>query len=65
MKPAGDHQMKNQKQLVFERENDPLADAFKADNPLTFCGTDRRLEGAQEERIAETNFLIENERAWM
>ena len=57
MKPAGDHEVKNQEQLVFELENDALADALEADNLLAFRRPNRRLEGAQEKRIAETNFF--------
>ena len=39
--------MENQKQLIFEFEDDALANALKADNLLAFRRSDRRLECTQ------------------
>ena len=46
-KPPGDHQMKNEKEIILEREDDPLAETAKLDNPLPLCGADRNIDRAQ------------------
>jgi hypothetical protein len=52
-KPPGYHQMKNEKEIILEREDDPLAEAAKLDNPLSFRSADRHLDRAEEEWARE------------
>ena len=56
-KPPGDHQMKNEKEIILKREDDPLAKAAKLDNPLPLRGADRHIERAEEEWAREPHFL--------
>jgi hypothetical protein len=56
-KPPGDHQMKNEKEIIVEREDDPLAEAAKLDNPLPFRGADRHIDRAEEEWAREPHLL--------
>ena len=48
-KPPGDHQMKNEKEIILKREDGPLAKAAKLDNPLPLHGADRHIDRAEEE----------------
>src|SRR6516162_10645103 len=56
-KPPGDHQMKNEKEIILKREDDPLAKAAKLDNPLPLCGADRHIDRAKEEWAREPHLL--------
>ena len=49
--------MENQEELAFELDNDALADALESDDFFTFGRTNWRLEGAQEKRAGQSNFL--------
>src|SRR6516165_8162683 len=51
--PPGDHQMKNEEEVILEREDDPLAETAKLDNPLPLRGADRHIDRAQEEWTRE------------
>src|SRR5262249_29980350 len=52
-KPPGDHQMKNEKEIILEREDDPLAEAPKLDNLLPFRRANRHIDRAEEEWARE------------
>jgi hypothetical protein len=56
-KPPGDHQMKNEKEIILKREDDPLAKAAKLDNPLPLHGADRHIDRAEEEWAREPHLL--------
>src|SRR6516164_3543712 len=56
-KAPGDHQMKNEKEIILEREDDPLAEAAKLDNPLPFRGADRHIDRAEEEGAREPHLF--------
>jgi hypothetical protein len=43
----------DQKQLVVEREHDPLADAAHAANDPTVDNVDGRVDGAEDERAVQ------------
>ena len=45
VKPPGDHQMNDEKEFVFQREDDALAEAAKRQNSLSFSGANRQIEG--------------------
>jgi hypothetical protein len=53
----GDHQMDDQKELVLEFEDDALADSPQAQNPAALDSANRRLEGTQYKRTANTDLL--------
>ena len=57
MKPPADHEMNDEKEFVFQREDDALAETPKRQHSLSFSGTDRRIEGAQDKRATDTDFL--------
>jgi hypothetical protein len=52
--PPGDHQVQNEEQLAFQREDDALADAPQADDLAALGRDDRRDRGAQQERFSST-----------
>ena len=54
---AGDHQVQHQKQLVFEREHDALAQPAHAGNALALGVGDRRQRGAQHEEADKADVL--------
>src|SRR5262249_11902468 len=56
-KPPGDHQMKNEKEISLEHEDDPLAEAANLDDPLSPRGADRHIDGAQEEWAREPHLF--------
>jgi hypothetical protein len=49
--------MKNEKEISLEREDDPLAEAAKLDNPLPLRGADRHIDRAKEEWAREPHLL--------
>jgi hypothetical protein len=49
--------MKNEKEIILERENDPLAEAAKLDDPLSPRGADRHIDGAEEEWAREPHLF--------
>ena len=49
--------MKNEKEIIVEREDDLLAEAAKLDNPLPFRGADRHIDRAEEEWAREPHLL--------
>ena len=49
--------MNDEKEFVFELENDALAEPAKRQNFLAFSGANRRIEGSQDKRAADTNLL--------
>jgi hypothetical protein len=49
--------MKHEKEVILEREDDPLAEAAKLDHPLPLRGADRHLDRAEEERARKPHFL--------
>ena len=49
--------MKNEKEIILEREDDPLAEAAKLDNPLPLRGADRHIDRAEEEGAREPYLL--------
>src|SRR5262249_42396659 len=56
-KPPRDHQMKHEKEVILEPEDDPLAEAAQLDDPLPFRGADRHIDRAEEERALEPHLL--------
>ena len=46
LQPAGDHQVDHQEELALEREDDPLAQALDAFDPLALGRGERRHRGA-------------------
>ena len=49
--------MKNEKEISLEREDDPLAEAANLDDPLSPCGADRHIDGAEEEWAREPHLF--------
>ena len=49
----GDHQMKDEKQLALDLEDDPLAEAMQRDDGPPFDRGQRRVDRAQQERRRE------------
>lgn len=49
--------MKNEKEIILEREDDPLAEVSKLDNPLPLRGADRYIDRAEEEWAREPYLL--------
>jgi len=49
--------MENEKEIILEREHDPLAEAAKLDNPLPLRGADRHIDRAEEEWAREPHLL--------
>jgi hypothetical protein len=49
--------MKNEKEVTLERENDPLAEPAKLDDPLSPRGADRHIYGAEEEWAREPHLF--------
>jgi len=49
--------MKNEKEISLERENDPLAEAAKLDDPLSPRGADRHIDGTEEEWAREPHLF--------
>ena len=47
--PPGDHQVDDEKQIVVEGEHEALADAAHTANGLGMNGSERRIDGAQDE----------------
>ena len=47
--------MKNEKEIILEREDDPLAEAAKLDDPLSLRGGDRHIDRAEEEGAREAH----------
>src|SRR6516164_3618274 len=47
----------NEKEIILEHEDDPLAKAAQLDNPLPLRGTDRHIDRAQEEWAREPHLL--------
>ena len=45
--------MKNEKEIILEHEDDPLAEAAKLDNLLPLRSTDRHIDRAEEEGARE------------
>ena len=53
VKPSGDHEMNDEKEFVFQREDDTLAETSKPQNSLSFGGADWRIEGTQNKRATD------------
>jgi hypothetical protein len=51
----GDHQVDDQEVLVFQLEDDSLAETPQPDDAAADAGVDRRLDGADEERVGKAN----------
>jgi hypothetical protein len=49
LESPGDHQMKDQEDLVFHLPHDPLADTPQARDRLSLCGREGRVGGAEQE----------------
>jgi hypothetical protein len=49
--------MKNEKEIILEREDDPLAEAAKLENSLSLRGTDRHIDRAEEKWAREAHLL--------
>ena len=49
--------MQNEKEIIFEREDNPLAEAAKPNNPLPLCGGDRHIDRAEEEWAREPHLF--------
>ena len=49
--------MKDEKEIVFERKDDPLAEAAQPDDPLPPRGADRHIDGAEEEWAREPHLF--------
>jgi hypothetical protein len=49
--------MKDEKEIIFERKYDPLAEAAKLDNPLPLRGADGHIDRAEEEWAREPYLL--------
>ena len=56
MKPAGDHEMNNEKEFAFQLENDAFAEPAKCHDFLSFRSADRRIKGSQNKRAADADF---------
>jgi hypothetical protein len=50
VQPPGDHQMDDDKQLLLERDDQPLPEPTKADDRLAAHGAHRRIDRSQQER---------------
>ena len=49
--------MKNEKEIILEREDDPLAEAAKLDDPLPLRGADRYIDRPEKEGAREPHLL--------
>jgi hypothetical protein len=57
VEPAGDHKVKDHKELVFQFEHDALTYTVKRRDLFSFRSLDRRIERAQYERAGYAYFL--------
>src|SRR5450631_4068332 len=57
MKASGDHQVKDEEQVVRQLEHDAFADAAKARDALTFGRRQRRLKATHQKRALEARAL--------
>ncbi len=53
MKPARDHQVQHEKEVVIQLEDDPLSEAAKPPDPSSLRRGDGRIERAQEKRARD------------
>src|SRR5439155_12065864 len=56
-KPAGDHQVEDEKELGLERDDEALAEAAEPDHPLALRIANRRIDRAQEKGAREPDPL--------
>src|SRR5215472_8024753 len=49
--------MKNEKEIILEREDDPLAETANLDDSLPPRGADRHIDGAEEEWAREPHLF--------
>ena len=54
---AGDHQVDHQEQIATQGEHDALAEPLHGLHPRAVRGADRRIEGAQHERVGDAHTL--------
>src|SRR5262249_40415753 len=57
MKPARDHQMKNQEKIAIEGKEDPLPEASEPDDRFPLALLEGRVDGPQEKRARKSDFL--------
>src|SRR5215475_2618799 len=57
VKPSGDHEVNDEKEFTFQHEDDTLAEAAELYDFLSFRRANRRIEGAQNKRTADTDLL--------
>ena len=55
--PPRDHQVHHEKELVIETEYDAFADAAKGVHYPSFNGSNRRVDGAEDERAGDPHVL--------
>ena len=57
VQPAGDHQVQDEEQVAVELEDDALAEPAEAADDLALGGVQRRVEGADQERVDDAHPL--------
>jgi hypothetical protein len=55
MKPAGDHQMEHQPEIVFHPNRDPFSDSFQITDDATFHFANRWFSSAKQKRAGDSN----------